>query len=100
MRPAGPEGELRVLVGDHGPGGVGQELKGEGRLEVQDAHGRRLDLEDRIPGAAADVEEVAALGLEPGDAQLLARYERWRSLDATTAMATASVADPCCFKTW
>ena len=28
------------------------------------------------------------IGLEPGDAQLLARYERWRSLDNTTVMAT------------
>ena len=29
------------------------------------------------------------LGLEPGDAQLLARYERWRNLDNfTVALAT------------
>ena len=29
------------------------------------------------------------LGLEPGDAQLLARYERWRSLDAfSVSLAT------------
>jgi 2-octaprenyl-6-methoxyphenol hydroxylase len=27
------------------------------------------------------------LGLEPGDAQVLARYERWRSLDATSVAA-------------
>jgi 2-octaprenyl-6-methoxyphenol hydroxylase len=27
------------------------------------------------------------LGLEPGDAQLLARYERWRSLDAFAVMS-------------
>jgi len=30
------------------------------------------------------------LGLEPGDAQLLARYERWRSLDT---FAVAAVTD-------
>ncbi|MEQ1540407.1 MAG: ubiquinone biosynthesis protein UbiH, partial [Sphingorhabdus sp.] len=28
------------------------------------------------------------LGLDPGDAQVLARYERWRSLDNFTVMAT------------
>ncbi len=27
------------------------------------------------------------LGLEPGDAQLLARFERWRSLDSFSVMA-------------
>ena len=27
------------------------------------------------------------LGLEPGDAQLLARYERWRSVDAFSVAA-------------
>jgi 2-octaprenyl-6-methoxyphenol hydroxylase len=40
---------------------------------------------------AATLVEVLAegmrLGLEPGDAQLLARYERWRSADAFTVMA-------------
>ena len=32
--------------------------------------------------------EGMRLGLDPGDAQVLARYERWRSLDNTTVMAT------------
>jgi 2-octaprenyl-6-methoxyphenol hydroxylase len=32
--------------------------------------------------------EGMRLGLEPGDAQLLARYERWRSVDAVAVMAT------------
>ena len=32
--------------------------------------------------------EGMRLGLDPGDAQVLARYERWRSLDSLTVMAT------------
>jgi len=31
--------------------------------------------------------EGARLGLEPGEAQSLARYERWRSLDTSAVMA-------------
>jgi 2-octaprenyl-6-methoxyphenol hydroxylase len=31
--------------------------------------------------------EGARLGLDPGDAQLLARYERWRSLDTLMVAA-------------
>ena len=48
--------------------------------------GLNLGLRD----AAALVEVMAdgmRLGLEPGDAQLLARYERWRSVDAFSVMA-------------
>jgi 2-octaprenyl-6-methoxyphenol hydroxylase len=44
--------------------------------------GQGLNLGLRDVGALVDVlAEGARLGLEPGDAQLLARYERWRSLD-------------------
>jgi 2-octaprenyl-6-methoxyphenol hydroxylase len=32
--------------------------------------------------------EGARLGLDPGDAQLLARYERWRALDSFVVAAT------------
>ncbi len=48
--------------------------------------GLNLGLRD----AAALVEVLSQgmrLGLEPGDAQLLARYERWRSLDAFSVAA-------------
>ena len=41
-------------------------------------------------GALVEVlAEGARLGLEPGDAQLLARYQRWRGLDSfSVALAT------------
>ncbi|MBX9645023.1 MAG: FAD-dependent monooxygenase [Novosphingobium sp.] len=51
--------------------------------------GQGLNLGLRDVGCLVEVlTEGMRLGLEPGDAQLLARYERWRSLDATTVMAT------------
>jgi 2-octaprenyl-6-methoxyphenol hydroxylase len=44
--------------------------------------GQGLNLGLRDVGALVEVlADGARLGLEPGDAQLLARYERWRSLD-------------------
>ncbi len=51
--------------------------------------GQGLNLGLRDVGCLVEVlSEGMRLGLDPGDAQLLARYERWRSLDATTVMAT------------
>ena len=50
--------------------------------------GQGLNLGLRDVGCLVDVlSEGMRLGLEPGDAQLLARYERWRSLDALSVMA-------------
>jgi len=51
--------------------------------------GQGLNLGLRDVGALVEVlAEGMRLGLEPGDAQLLARYERWRSVDSMTVMAT------------
>jgi len=51
--------------------------------------GQGLNLGLRDVAALVEVlAEGLRLGLDPGDAQLLARYQRWRSLDATTVMAT------------
>lgn len=50
--------------------------------------GQGLNLGLRDVGALVEVlTEGMRLGLEPGDAQLLARYEKWRSLDTTMVMA-------------
>ncbi len=50
--------------------------------------GQGLNLGLRDVGTLVEVlSEGMRLGLEPGDAQLLARYERWRSLDAFSVMA-------------
>jgi len=50
--------------------------------------GQGLNLGLRDVGALVEVMvEGMRLGLEPGDAQVLARYERWRSLDSFSVMA-------------
>ncbi len=50
--------------------------------------GQGLNLGLRDVGALVEVlSDGLRLGLEPGDAQLLARYERWRSLDTFSVMA-------------
>lgn len=50
--------------------------------------GQGLNLGLRDVGALVEVlSEGMRLGLEPGDAQLLARYEKWRSLDSFMVMA-------------
>lgn len=50
--------------------------------------GQGLNLGLRDAAALVEVlSEGMRLGLEPGDAQLLARYERWRSLDAFSVAA-------------
>lgn len=66
-----------ALVGDAGHG-------------IHPIAGQGLNLGLRDVGALVEVlDEGARLGLEPGDAQLLARYERWRGLDVfSVAVAT------------
>lgn len=50
--------------------------------------GQGLNLGLRDVGALVEVlVEGMRLGLEPGDAQMLARYEKWRSLDTAMVMA-------------
>lgn len=50
--------------------------------------GQGLNLGLRDVGALVEVlSDGLRLGLEPGDAQLLARYERWRSLDTFSVAA-------------
>jgi 2-octaprenyl-6-methoxyphenol hydroxylase len=50
--------------------------------------GQGLNLGLRDVGVLIEVlGEGLRLGLDPGDAQLLARYERWRSVDALSVMA-------------
>ena len=49
--------------------------------------GQGLNLGLRDVGTLVEVlAEGIRLGLEPGDAQVLARYERWRSVDALSVM--------------
>lgn len=70
-------GERLVLVGDAAHG-------------IHPIAGQGLNLGLRDVGALVEVlDEGLRLGLEPGDAQLLARYERWRGLDSfMVALAT------------
>ncbi len=64
-------------------------LVGDAAHGMHPIAGQGLNLGLRDVGALVEVlAEGMRLGLEPGDAQLLARYERWRSLDNTTVMAT------------
>jgi 2-octaprenyl-6-methoxyphenol hydroxylase len=73
-------GERLALVGDAAHG-------------IHPIAGQGLNLGFRDAAALAEVlVEGARLGLDPGDAQLLGRYERWRSLDTfMVAMATDSL---------
>ncbi|OBX20794.1 ubiquinone biosynthesis protein UbiH [Erythrobacter sp. QSSC1-22B] len=65
-------------------------LIGDAAHGIHPIAGQGLNLGLRDVGALVEVlEEGLRLGLEPGDAQLLARYERWRGLDSfTVALAT------------
>lgn len=68
-------------------------LAGDAAHGIHPIAGQGLNLGFRDAAALAEVlVEGARLGLDPGDAQLLARYERWRSLDTLmVAMATDSL---------
>jgi 2-octaprenyl-6-methoxyphenol hydroxylase len=65
-------------------------LVGDSAHGIHPIAGQGLNLGLRDVGALVEVlAEGMRLGLEPGDAQLLARYERWRGLDSfMVALAT------------
>ena len=64
-------------------------LVGDAAHGMHPIAGQGLNLGLRDVGCLVEVlADGMRLGLEPGDAQLLARYERWRSLDSVTVMAT------------
>ncbi len=65
-------------------------LVGDAAHGIHPIAGQGLNLGLRDVGALVEVlVEGMRLGLDPGDAQLLARYERWRGLDAfMVALAT------------
>ncbi len=63
-------------------------LVGDAAHGMHPIAGQGLNLGLRDVGALVEVlADGMRLGLEPGDAQLLARYERWRSLDSVMVMA-------------
>lgn len=68
-------------------------LIGDAAHAIHPIAGQGLNLGFRDAAALAQVlVEGARLGLDPGDAQLLARYERWRSLDTlSVSVATDSL---------
>ncbi|HYD13421.1 MAG TPA: FAD-dependent oxidoreductase [Allosphingosinicella sp.] len=68
-------------------------LIGDAAHGIHPIAGQGLNLGFRDAAALAEVlVEGARLGLDPGDAQLMARYERWRSLDTfSVALATDSL---------
>lgn len=63
-------------------------LVGDAAHGMHPIAGQGLNLGLRDVGTLVQVlADGMRLGLEPGDAQLLARYERWRSLDSLSVMA-------------
>ena len=68
-------------------------LVGDAAHGIHPIAGQGLNLGFRDAAALAQVVvEGARLGMDPGDAQLLGRYERWRGLDTfMVAMATDSL---------
>lgn len=64
-------------------------LVGDAAHGMHPIAGQGLNLGLRDVGVLVEVlAEGMRLGLDPGDAQVLARYQRWRSVDAVTVMAT------------
>jgi 2-octaprenyl-6-methoxyphenol hydroxylase len=64
-------------------------LVGDAAHGIHPIAGQGLNLGLRDVAALTEVlVEGARLGLDPGDAQLLARYERWRSLDSLMVAAS------------
>lgn len=64
-------------------------LVGDAAHGMHPIAGQGLNLGLRDVGVLVEcLAEGMRLGLEPGDLQVLARYERWRSLDSFTVMAT------------
>ena len=65
-------------------------LVGDAAHGIHPIAGQGLNLGLRDVGALVEViAEGMRLGLEPGDAQLLSRYEKWRSLDSfSVSLAT------------
>jgi 2-octaprenyl-6-methoxyphenol hydroxylase len=64
-------------------------LVGDAAHGIHPIAGQGLNLGLRDVAALTEVlVEGTRLGLEPGDAQLLARYERWRSLDSLMVAAS------------
>ena len=62
-------------------------LVGDSAHGMHPIAGQGLNLGLRDVGALVEVlAEGMRLGLEPGDAQLLARYERWRGVDSLSVM--------------
>lgn len=68
-------------------------LVGDAAHGIHPIAGQGLNLGLRDVGALVEVlDEGLRLGLDPGDAQILARYERWRGLDSfMVALATDSL---------
>lgn len=68
-------------------------LAGDAAHGLHPIAGQGLNVGLRDVGALVEVlADGMRLGLDPGDAQLLARYERWRALDTfTVALATDSL---------
>lgn len=63
-------------------------LVGDAAHGMHPIAGQGLNLGLRDVGALVEVlAEGMRLGLEPGDTQLLARYQRWRSVDSLAVMA-------------
>lgn len=79
------------LTFHHAPAIVARRLAlvGDAAHGMHPIAGQGLNLGLRDVGVLVEVlADGMRLGLEPGDAQLLARYERWRSVDSVTVMAT------------
>ncbi|WP_423142992.1 UbiH/UbiF/VisC/COQ6 family ubiquinone biosynthesis hydroxylase [Parablastomonas sp. CN1-191] len=63
-------------------------LVGDAAHGIHPIAGQGLNLGLRDAAALVEcIADAARLGLEPGDAQVLARYERWRALDGFTVSA-------------